>query len=125
MNTCKAHLQEIEKCIKETLDNYLKTNKPSDETYKYFCIFKSSNNSSLSRDQIFKIGTDYFQSLNKLNKVDFINPDYVLFIQVICNICYVSLLENYFNYKKYNLIEMGCKYETNKNNENSEINEKK
>lgn len=88
-------------------------------------MFKSSNNSSLSREEIFKIGTDYFQSINKLNKVDFDKPDYVLYVQVICNICFISLLENYFNYKKYNLIEMGCKYEAKKSDEISKVKENK
>lgn len=109
LNTCKAHLDEIEKCLKITLDNLdvFKDDKPP---IKYSCIFKASNNGSLSREDIFKITGSYFQSKNKLNKVDFDSPDHVLLINVICNVCFISFVENYFKYRKYNLIEMGAKY---------------
>ncbi len=73
-------------------------------------MFKSSNNASLSRDEIFKITGPYFQSRNQMNKVDYDHPDYVLFIQVICNMCFISFVDNFFKYRKYNLIEMGCKF---------------
>ncbi len=48
-------------------------------------------------------------SVNKKIKVDFDQPDYVIMIHVICNICFIGFLRNYFEYRKYNLIEMGVK----------------
>ncbi len=113
LNTCKAHMEEIEKCIKETLDvlEPIKNNAdPSGSPIKFSCIYKSSNNQSLSRDEMFKLVGSYFNSKNKLNKVDFDNPDYVLLIQVICNIAFISFVDNYFNYRKYNIVEMGAKF---------------
>lgn len=50
------------------------------------------------------------QSKNKLNKVDFDKPDYVILIQVICNMCLISFVSKYFEYKKYNLVEHGNKF---------------
>ena len=114
LNTCKAHMEEIEKCIRETLDvlEPIKSNADpvTGKPIKFSCIFKSSNNHSLSRDEIFKLVGAYFNSKNKLNKVDFDNPDYVLLIQVICNIAFISFVDNYFNFRKYNIIEMGAKF---------------
>ena len=78
--------------------------------FKYCCIYKSSNNTSLSRDSIFKMIGTYLQSKNKSNKVDFDKPDYVILIQVICNMCFISMVRNYFDYKKYNLVEQGNKF---------------
>ena len=113
LNTCKAHMEEIEKCIKETLDVLEPVKNcadPSGKPITFSCIYKSSNNHSLSRDEMFKLVGSYFGSKNKLNKVDFDNPDYVLLIQVICNIAFISFVDNYFNYRKYNIIEMGAKF---------------
>jgi hypothetical protein len=60
------------------------------------------------------IGT-YLQSKNKLNKVNFDAPDYVILIHVICNMCFISFVKNFFQYKKYNLVEQGNKFNENKN----------
>jgi len=79
------------------------------KSFKYSCIFKTSNNGTLSRDEIFKSVGNYLHSINKKIKVDFDQPDYVIMIHVICNICFIGFLRNYFEYRKYNLIEMGVK----------------
>ena len=117
INTCKAHLDDIEKCIKTTFENVdavIKSSSTSDETttqpFKYSCVFKASNNGSISREEVYKMIGAYMQSKNKLNKVDFDNPDYVILIQVICNMCLISFVKNYFEYKKYNLVEHGNKF---------------
>ena len=112
LNTCKAHLDDIEKCIKSTLDllEPVKTCEGDGKPLTFCCILKSANNHSLSRDDIFKLVGSYFNSKNKLNKVEFDNPDYVLLIQIICNIAFISFVDNYFNYRKYNIVEMGAKF---------------
>lgn len=50
------------------------------------------------------------QSKNRANKVEFDEPDYVLLIHVICNMCFLSFVPKYFEFRKYNLVEMGCKF---------------
>ena len=52
----------------------------------------------------------YFSAINPANKVDFDEPEYVLVLQVICKLCFVSFVKNYFEYKKYNFIENGSKF---------------
>ena len=106
-------MDEIEKCMKSTLD-VLEPIKACAETdgkpITFCCILKNANNHSLSRDEIFKMVGIYFNAKNKQNKVDFDAPDYVLYIQVICNIAFISFIDNYFNYRKYNIVEMGAKF---------------
>ena len=127
-NTCKAFNEDIEKCVEQLFNNIYN----SSETIKYTCIFKSSNNSTLKREDIIKIVNTYFQTKNSQNKVDYDQPDFVILVQVIRNICFISYLKEYFVYRKYNLVEMGIKYskesgdikqeieKTDVNNENSE-----
>ncbi len=116
LNTCKAYLDDIEKCVKTTFDELDEIKNANEsvhgeqaKSFKYSCIFKTSNNGTLSRDEIFKSVGNYLHSINKQIKVDFDQPDYVIMIHVICNICFIGFLRNYFEYRKYNLIEMGVK----------------
>jgi tRNA acetyltransferase TAN1 len=108
LNTCKAYNEDIERCVEQLFDKIY----DSKETIKYTCMFKSSNNSTLKRDDVIKIVNSYFQGKNSQNKVDFDQPDFVILIQVIRNICFISYLKEYFVYRKYNLVEMGIKYST-------------
>ena len=52
----------------------------------------------------------YFQELNQANKVDFDEPEYVLVLHIICKLCFVSFVKNWFGFKKYNFIEQGSKF---------------
>ncbi len=106
IRTCKAFNEDIEKCIEQTFNLQY----DSSVAIKYTCIYKSSNNSTLKRDDIIKIVNKYFQAKNSNNKVEYDAPDYVILVQVIRNMCFISFLKEYFNYRKYNLVEMGIKY---------------
>lgn len=118
MNTCKAHLEDIQKCMVKTLDqsevirNCLSELGENAKAFKYCCVFKTSNNSSIKREDVFRIVGTYFHEKNQANKVDFDAPEYVLIIQIICKMCFVSLVKNYFEYKKYNFVEQGSKFTT-------------
>lgn len=94
LNTCKAHLEEIEKCIKITFDSLESVEQSQQKPFTYSCVFKQSNNASLSRDEIFKMIGVYLQSKNRLNKVDFDKPDYVILIQVI-NLISIKYKDHY------------------------------
>ena len=100
-------MEDIEKCMRTCLDEHEAIKEP-EKSFTYCFIFKAANNSSLSREAVFKMAGAYIQSKCSSSKVDFDNPDYVLYIQIICNICYISFLRNFHNYRKYNLVEMGA-----------------
>jgi len=118
-NTCKAHLEDIEKCMRKTLDELEPIKQSSAELkddakpFKYCCIFKTSNNGSLKREDAFRMVGNYFQTKNPANKVDFDAPEYVLILNIICNMCFVSFVKNYFEYKKYNFIEYAAQFTAN------------
>ena len=105
-NTCKAHLDDIEKCMIKTLECFPCLAEP----VKYCVVFKTSNNSSIKRDDVFRMVGTHFQNLNPGNKVNFDAPEYVLILTVICKMCFVSFVKNYFEYKKYNFTEHGSKF---------------
>lgn len=116
-NTCKAFLDDIEKCMKTTLEGFDCLSKP----VKYCCVYKTSNNSSIKREDVFRMVGTHFQSINPANKVDFDAPEYVLIFTVICKICFISFVKNYHEYKRYNLVEQGNKYNNlNKNNQKTD-----
>ncbi len=106
LNTCKAYLENIEPCLEHTLKQVYDEN----TTIKYSCLFKTSNNGSISRENVIKLVNNYLKTKNPSNTIDHDNPDFVVLIQVIRNMCFISYLKDYFNYRKYNLIEMGAKF---------------
>lgn len=112
-NTCKAHLDDIQKCIATTLDP-LPCMAADAKPMKFCCIFKTSNNGSLKRDDIFRMVGHYFHSKNSGNKCDFDAPDRVLILQIICNMAFIGFVENYYQYKKYNFQEQGNKFVVDK-----------
>ncbi len=115
-NTCKAHLEDIHKCLVTTLDRFEHVRNCSKDLgsdakpFKYCCVYKNSNNKSIQREDVFRMVGGYFQDKNPANKVDFDEPEYVLVLQVICKLCFVSFVRNYFEFKKYNFIEQGSKF---------------
>ncbi len=117
-------MNEIKECDSSVLGDQ------QAKSFKYFCVYKSSNNGSLSRDSIFKIIGSYLNSKNKAIRVDFDSADYVVVISVICSICFISFVKNYDKFKKFNLIEMGAKFnkelaKLNPNNNNNNNSDKK
>jgi flagellar biosynthesis GTPase FlhF len=129
MNTCKAFIEDIDKCVRDSLNDLpiLQDEHVKSHPFTYSCIFKQSNNKSLCRDDIFRQVGTFLQSKSKDIKVNFDKPDYVLVMQVIGNICFVSFVKNYFQYRKYNLLEMSIKHsldntENNAKNKTSQLN---
>ena len=121
LSTCKAYNDDIEKCVENVFNRIYNSN----DTIKYTCMFKSSNNSTVKRDDIIKIVNKYFQTKNSKNIVDYHEPEYVILVQVIRNMCFISYLKEYFAYRKYNLVEMGIKYSAECSNETKNQQEEK
>lgn len=106
MATCKANLPDIMECAGKLFDNFfLKT--PS----TFAVIFNKRFNSSVSRDLIIKELAEMIVMKNGDNKADLKNPRLCIIVEIIKGICLLSVVDNYFTYKKYNLNEL-CKDET-------------
>ncbi|KAJ2947065.1 hypothetical protein O0L34_g16410 [Tuta absoluta] len=105
--TCKANLPDIMESAGKLFDNYF-IKEPS----TFSIIFNKRFNSSVSRDLIIKELAEMVVLKNKENKADLKNPGLCVIVEVIKGICLLSIVDNYFTYKKYNLHEI-CKEESN------------
>lgn len=101
MGTCKANLPDIMECAGRLFDKYF-LSKPS----TFAVIFNKRFNSSVSRDLIIKELADMVVQKNTDNKADLKNPTLCIIVEIIKGICLLSIVDNYYTYKKYNLHEL-------------------
>ncbi|XP_050343140.1 THUMP domain-containing protein 1 homolog [Nymphalis io] len=105
MATCKANLPDIMESAGKLFDKYF-LKEPS----TFAIIFNKRLNSSASRDLIIKELADLIVLKNGGNKADLKNPGLCIIVEIIKGICLLSIVDNYYSYKKYNLHEI-CKEE--------------
>ncbi|XP_068630583.1 THUMP domain-containing protein 1 homolog [Battus philenor] len=101
MATCKANLPDIMECAGKLFDKYFLK-----EASTFAVIFNKRFNSSVSRDLIIKELADLIVLKNGNNKADLKNPSLCIIVEIIKGICLLSVVDNYFLYKKYNLHEL-------------------
>lgn len=106
MATCKANLPDIMESAGGLFDKYF-LKEPS----TFAVIFNKRFNNSVSRDLIIKELADLIVLKNGGNKADLKNPRLCIIVEIIKGICLLSIVDNYFTYKKYNLNEI-CKEES-------------
>lgn len=103
MSTCKANLPDIMECAGKLFDKYFITN-----SCTFAVVFNKRFNNSVSRELVIKELADLVILKNNDNKADLKNPHYSIIVEIIKGMCLLSILKNYYNFKKYNLIEI-CK----------------
>lgn len=108
MATCKANLPDIMECAGKLFDKYFLK-----EASTFAIIFNKRFNSSVSRELIIKELAELIVLKNNDNKADLKNPSLCIIVEVIKGICLLSIVDNYFLYKKYNLHEIGKEEPTN------------
>ncbi|XP_050410082.2 THUMP domain-containing protein 1 [Patella vulgata] len=113
--TCKAVLDEIKKLGGNLFQKYFST--PYGEGMSFSIIFKARNNNNIGRDSIIPELSHLVTELNPAHTVEYDNPDCLIFVQVLCTICCISILKNFTKFKKYNLQEIA------KNEQNCPSNE--
>lgn len=114
MATCKANLPDIMECAGNLFDkHFLK------EPSTFAVIFNKRFNSSVSRDMIIKELAELVVLKNGGNKADLKNPGLCIIVEIIKGICLLSIVDNYFTYKKYNLHEL-CKEESTDDSEGTQ-----
>lgn len=96
--TCKAYVKDIQNAIEPILVKYFK-----DEPCTFSVIFNHRNNNSLSKDEVIKVVADKVMLLNPDHKVNLKDAERSIIIEVIRNIALLSVVPNFFKYKKYNL----------------------
>ncbi len=97
---CKAKFEIFKEKIKILINKYF-NNKDNKKKIKWKIEFRSRNNNSI-------IKNDYLNyTLNLIEKefyeVDYKNPEKVVFIEITNNLCCLSILEKYFEFKCFNI----------------------
>ncbi|XP_004931936.2 THUMP domain-containing protein 1 homolog [Bombyx mori] len=111
MITCKANLPDIMESAGKLFDKYFLK-----EPTSFSVVFNKRFNNSVSRDLIIKELAELVVVKNRENKADLKNPGLCIIVEVIKGMCLLSIVDNYFTYKKYNLNEI-CKEESNDSEE--------
>ena len=72
----------------------------------YCVIFKARLNNNFFKQDAIDIVGDIMKELCPNAKVEYKNPDLAVIFEVMKGQCCLSVLPNYYGYKKYNLIEL-------------------
>lgn len=116
--TCKAYVKDIETAFKTLAEKYFKQ-----ESKTFSVAYNHRNNNNLERDEIIKTIANVIMQLRPDNKVDLRLPQLVVVVEVIKGIALLSVIPNYIQYKKFNLLalseepltNLGHSVETNEN----------
>uniref|UniRef100_A0A8C8ANB2 THUMP domain-containing protein 1 n=1 Tax=Otus sunia TaxID=257818 RepID=A0A8C8ANB2_9STRI len=114
--TCKAFMEDMKKYTETFFEPWFKA--PNKGTFQI--VYKARNNSHMSREEVIKELAGIVGSLNPENKVDLNNPQYTIVVEIIKNVCCLSVVRDYVLFRKYNLQEVvkSNKEETQQNPSN-------
>lgn len=114
--TCKAYIDEVKKAAGPLLDKYFKG-----EPTTFCLVFNRRHNNNLERDIVIKELADMVSSINEDHKVNLTSATLTIVVEVMKNICAISVIRDYFKYCKYNLFTIcGVELPTNDKNEKSD-----
>ncbi|KAM3826557.1 THUMP domain-containing protein 1 isoform 1-T1 [Vipera latastei] len=100
--TCRAFLEDMKRYSETFFEPWFKS--PQKGTFQI--VYKARNNSHLSREEVIKELAGIVGHLNPENKVDLSNPEYTIVVEIIKNICCLSVVTDYVLFRKYNLQEV-------------------
>lgn len=98
--TCKAYIKDIENAFKPLADKYF-----SHDSKTFSVAYNHRNNNNLIREEVISTIANIITKLQS-NKVDLKTPQMVVIIEVIKGIALLSVIPNYFEYKKFNLLAL-------------------
>ncbi|XP_064618188.1 THUMP domain-containing protein 1-like [Liolophura sinensis] len=104
--TCKAFVEDIMQAAEALLEPHFRL--PFGESLTFSVLFKSRNNNSLSRDKVVPRIGQLIKDMNPLNSCDYHTPDRVVLVEVLCKICCLSVVRDFYKLRKYNLHEVAC-----------------
>ncbi|NXL85415.1 THUM1 protein, partial [Alectura lathami] len=100
--TCKAFMEDMKKYTETFFEPWFKA--PNKGTFQI--VYKARNNSHMNREEAIKELAGIVGSLNPENKVDLNNPQYTIVVEIIKNVCCLSVVRDYVLFRKYNLQEV-------------------
>ena len=101
--TCKAYEDNVKEAMQKIA---LKHFKEKTVAKSYAILFKSRCNQDFSKETAIKIIGNVIKDINPNAKVEYKTPDLVIMVEVMKSNCCLSILPDYYGYKKYNLIEL-------------------
>lgn len=114
--TCKAYIQDIENTFKTLAEKYFKH-----EAKTFSIAYNYRNNNNLQRDEVIKTIATVITQVRSDNKVDLKSPELVVIVEVIKGIVLLSVIPDYFKYKKFNLLALTEKCIQDCNSQHTEI----
>ena len=95
----KYSLENFKIKVKELIEKYFKEDNDKIKTWKI--ELRIRNNNSINKKELMDI---ILKSVNINNyKVDYKKPELTFLVEISCNLLCLSVLENYFEYKGYNI----------------------
>ena len=110
--TCKAVMKNIEEAAETLFKPYFETE--FGIGVKYTSVCKIRNNQNISRMAILPNLGRIIKEMNPLHMLCYDEPELVILVEVLRNICCLSVVKGFFKFRKYNL------HEVVKTNENGE-----
>lgn len=104
--TCRGFVEDIRKAGETLLPKYFE--KTDDEGKTYCIVFKARCNQNVSREAVHDALNPIVQSLNSAHKVELKTPQLVIIVEVMAKICCLSVVPEYFQLRKYNVVELAA-----------------
>ena len=103
LGTCRATEDKIEKLAEEIMSPFISSCKKEVPTYATIYKVRCNN---LSRETILPLIGSVMVRLKPTIRVNFDDPDFVVSVDVLQKICCISVLRNFYRYRKYNIQEL-------------------
>ncbi|KAL1453461.1 hypothetical protein WDU94_007599 [Cyamophila willieti] len=99
--TCKSYIDDITKAIGPLMDKYF-----SGAPTSYCIVFNKRNNNNLERASVIELTALLVKEKNMFHTVDLKHAALTIVFEVIKSVSCISVLPDYYKYKKYNLSEI-------------------
>ncbi|XP_059476104.1 THUMP domain-containing protein 1 [Neocloeon triangulifer] len=107
--TCKANLDDISKAASPLFDKYF-----AEGNKTFSIIYKCRNNSAMTRDPVIETLANLVSLKNASNHANLSQPQLVVLVEIIRGLCCISVLPEYLELAKYNLLEVVAPPKTDK-----------
>jgi len=99
--TCKAYLDDIRQTADSMFDKYF-----SKEGKTFAVLFNRRNSSGVNRDDLIRDLAEMVITRHPENRADLKHPQLAIIVEIIRNMCCLSVVPEYFELRKYNLLEL-------------------
>eukprot|EP00123_Amoebidium_parasiticum_P020958 comp5919_c0_seq1/m.1773 comp5919_c0_seq1/g.1773 ORF comp5919_c0_seq1/g.1773 comp5919_c0_seq1/m.1773 type:complete len:300 (-) comp5919_c0_seq1:24-923(-) len=104
VSTCKSHVEEIEKAVRPIVEPIF--HQPDQQGYKYAVWYRARNNEALDRMTVINAVATIVAEGDKGHKVDLTAPEWVVIVEVVGKYTCLSVVQDFYKYKKYNVHEV-------------------